>query len=108
MLVVPLDLRMAGLWLWAMALVTAARLLVVLPWGAFFHFRHRQRGASLILSWGGLHGALSLALALSAPQGPWRPLILSTTFAVVIASVLVQGVTFAPLVRALNRGRAEA
>jgi CPA1 family monovalent cation:H+ antiporter len=101
LLVVPFDLRLAGAWLLAIALVLIVRLVVVLPWGAYFHFRQQERGASALLAWGGLHGALSLALALSLPQSPARELILSTTFAVVIFSVLVQGVSFGPLARRL-------
>ncbi|MDB5446038.1 MAG: sodium:proton antiporter, partial [Phenylobacterium sp.] len=93
-LVVPFDLRLAGLWAAAVALVLAARFAVVLPWGAYFWVRERERHAGLILGWGGLHGALSLAMALSVPRGPAQPLILSTTFAVVIFSVVVQGLTF--------------
>jgi CPA1 family monovalent cation:H+ antiporter len=72
----------------------------------YFHHQQQERGASLILAWGGLHGALSLALALSIPPGPLRELILSTTFAVVIFSVVVQATTFAPLA-ALLSGAAE-
>jgi len=43
-------------------------------------------------AWGGLQGALSLAP--SIPKGPAQGVILSTTFAVVIFSVLAQGLTF--------------
>jgi CPA1 family monovalent cation:H+ antiporter len=105
LLVVPLDLRSAGLWLVAIPLVLLARLATVFPWGTYFHLRQAERGPSLILAWGGLHGALSLALALSIPQGPHRPLILSLTYAVVVFSVAVQGLTFGPLVDALGRSR---
>lgn len=97
LLVIPLELRWAGLWLAAITLVVAARFFVVLPWGAYFRHREQERGASLLLGWGGLHGALSLALALSLPEGPARGLILSATFAVVVFSVLLQGLTFGPL-----------
>ncbi len=104
LLVLPFDTRTAGLWLVCIPLVLLVRLAVVLPWGAYFHFRHAERGPSMILAWGGLHGALSLALALSIPAGPEKPLILAMTYAVVIFSVGVQGLTFAPLVARLNRG----
>ena len=97
LVVVPFDSRMMGLWLVAIALVILARLIVVAPWGAFFRRREQERGASLLLGWGGLHGALSLALALTLPPGEARTLILSTTFAVVIFSVLAQGLTFGRL-----------
>jgi CPA1 family monovalent cation:H+ antiporter len=44
-----------------------------------------------ILSWGGLHGGLSLALALSVPHGPQRTWILVATYSVVLFSIVVQG-----------------
>lgn len=103
LLVVPLEARAAGLWLAAIPLVLLARLATILPWGAYFHFRRAERGPSLILVWGGLHGALSLALALSVPPGPYKSLILQVTYAVVVFSVGVQGMTFKPLVAALDR-----
>jgi CPA1 family monovalent cation:H+ antiporter len=93
-LVIPLDPRLVGLWAAALVLVLAARFAVVLPWGAYFQVRQGQRHAGIVLAWGGLHGALSLAMALSVPKGPAQSLILSTTFAVVIFSVVVQGLTF--------------
>jgi|WetSurMetagenome_2_1015567.scaffolds.fasta_scaffold83599_1 monovalent cation:H+ antiporter, CPA1 family len=107
LLVVPLGSRSLSLGLVAIPLVLAARLATVFPWGAYFHFRQEETGPSLILAWGGLHGALSLALALSIPPNPFRPLILSITYAVVVFSVVVQGLTFKPLVASLVRaGRA--
>jgi CPA1 family monovalent cation:H+ antiporter len=93
-LVIPLHLRLMGVWTAALVLVLATRFAVVLPWGAYFQLRQKQRHAGLVLAWGGLHGALSLAMALSVPKGPEQGLILSTTFAVVIFSVVVQGLTF--------------
>jgi CPA1 family monovalent cation:H+ antiporter len=65
-----------------------------MPWGTYFQMREGQRHAGLVLGWGGLHGALSLAMALSVPRGPAQVLILSTTFAVVIFSTVAQGLTF--------------
>ena len=105
LLVIRFDIRLAGLWAAAIALVLATRLVVVAPWGLYLRFRHGERGASALLTWGGLHGALSLAMALSLPTGGSRPLVLSTTFAVVIFSVLVQGLSFAPLAARLARVR---
>jgi CPA1 family monovalent cation:H+ antiporter len=102
LLVVHVDMRNVGLWIAAFGLVLLARFLVVVPWGVFFRFRSGERGASLLLGWGGLHGALSLALALGLPLGPDRQTILQLTFAVVIASVLLQGMTFSWLSRVLG------
>jgi CPA1 family monovalent cation:H+ antiporter len=92
--VVGFDLELAPLWIVAIVLVLVARFLVVLPWGLYFDVRYRERGAAMLLTWGGLHGAVSLALALTIPEGPARTPILSTTFAVVLFSVVVQGLTF--------------
>lgn len=103
LLVLPLVPRQAGLCAAAILLVLATRFAVVLPWGSWLNLRHEQHGANLALAWGGLHGALSLALALSVPAGPQRPLILAAAYAVAIFSVAVQGLTFGPLAAALQR-----
>jgi CPA1 family monovalent cation:H+ antiporter len=53
--------------------------------------------------WGGLRGALALALALSLNSAfPYREQILNLTFGVVIFSILVQGLTMRPLLRILG------
>jgi CPA1 family monovalent cation:H+ antiporter len=53
--------------------------------------------------WGGLRGALALALALSLNSAfPYREKILNLTFGVVIFSIVVQGLTIKPLLRLLN------
>ena len=100
-LVIPINLKLAGFWLLAVALVIVARGVVMFPWGLHFNRAEGRRGAGVLLTWGGLHGALSLALALSLPAGGPRTLILSTTFAVVVFSILIQGSTFASATRRL-------
>jgi CPA1 family monovalent cation:H+ antiporter len=53
-----------------------------------------------VLTWGGLRGAISVALALSLPRElAERPLILVMTYVVVVFSILVQGLTIGPLAR---------
>jgi monovalent cation:H+ antiporter, CPA1 family len=57
----------------------------------------------LVVVWGGLRGALALALALSLPSTfPYRDQILDLTFGVVIFSIVVQGLTIKPLLRLLK------
>lgn len=46
-----------------------------------------------ILTWGGLRGGISVALVLSLPAGPYREPLIAATYAVVLFSILVQGLT---------------
>ena len=56
-----------------------------------------------VLFWGGLRGAVALAAALSLPQGfPYRGQLLAMTYGVVLFTLLVQGLTIAPLVQRLG------
>ena len=56
-------------------------------------------GSMRIMVWGGLRGGISIALALSLPAGDHRGPILVATYGVVIFSIIVQGLTIAPLAR---------
>ncbi len=59
----------------------------------------------MVMSWAGMRGVVSLAAALSLPvEFPQRDFILATTFLVILVTVLVQGVTLAPLIRRLHLG----
>ena len=53
------------------------------------------------MTWGGLRGGISVALALSLPSGPERDVILAITYAVVVFSIVVQGLTMEKLVKRL-------
>jgi CPA1 family monovalent cation:H+ antiporter len=52
-----------------------------------------------IMTWGGLRGGISVALALSLPAFPGRPVILAMAYAVVVFSILVQGLTIGRVVK---------
>lgn len=56
-------------------------------------------GAATALTWGGLRGGISLALALGLPTGPLRGTLVALTYAVVAFAVLVQGLTFGRVLR---------
>ena len=60
-------------------------------------------GTRSVMIWGGLRGGISVALALSLPPGPYKSLILTMTYVVVVFSILVQGLTVGPLVRGIQR-----
>jgi CPA1 family monovalent cation:H+ antiporter len=55
-----------------------------------------------VLTWGGLRGGISVALALSLPAGPDKPLLVTVTYCVVLFSILVQGTTIGRLVKVLG------
>ena len=52
-----------------------------------------------ILTWAGLRGGISVALALSLAPGPEKNIILSSTYMVVLFSILVQGMTIKKVLR---------
>jgi Na+:H+ antiporter len=86
----------------AILLVTLGRAAAVYPCSALF-VRSSQRVSARhqhILFWGGLRGALALALALALPDDvPQRENIIAVSFAVVAFSIFVQGLTMKPLLR---------
>jgi monovalent cation/hydrogen antiporter len=60
-------------------------------------------GSGLLISWAGMRGILSLAAALALPaQFPFRGLIVFTAFSVVLGTLVLQGLTLKPLLRALD------
>ena len=89
----------------AIALVTLSRALAIYPCCLLFSrsslrvtWKHQH-----VLFWGGLRGALALALALGLPADmPLREEIITISFAVVAFSVFVQGLTMTPLLRRMG------
>ncbi len=62
-------------------------------------FRELTPGVIKILTWGGLRGGISVALALSLPASAEREIILAITYCVVVFSILVQGLTIGKLIK---------
>ncbi|MEM7009487.1 MAG: sodium:proton antiporter [Thermodesulfobacteriota bacterium] len=62
-------------------------------------FRPIPRIKGLIMTWIGIRGGVSIALALSLPEDSHKDIILVLTYMVVVFSILIQGLTLAPLVK---------
>lgn len=89
----------------ALLCVTFARAVAVYPCCALFAWSPLRvsRRHQHVLFWGGLRGALALALALGLPpEMPQRESVVTVSFAVVAFSVFVQGLTLTPLLRAFG------
>lgn len=89
----------------AVLLVLAGRLLSIYPLALLFRWSRWRLPASFqhVLFWGGLRGALALALALAVPDTvPERGAIILTAFVVVAFSILVQGLTMPSLIKRLD------
>ena len=83
----------------AIPLVLMARLCAVfVPMKVIGTFKNFTKGAVPVLTWGGVRGGISVALALSLPENDYKPLILTATYAVVVFSIIVQGLTIKKVV----------
>ena len=83
------------------AILLARWVSVAVPVAVMSRWRKFTPGAVTIMTWGGLRGGISVALALSLPVGPEREIVLAVTYIVVIFSILVQGLSVDRLVRCL-------
>ncbi len=76
---------------------------VAVPVAILRPFRNFNPGVVRIMTWGGLKGGISVALALSLPTSEWSPIILTATYMIVVFSIIVQGLTVAPLARRVSQ-----
>jgi monovalent cation:H+ antiporter, CPA1 family len=87
--------------LFAVPLAVAARLVSVavplLMSGSAVRAAARE---TAVLTWAGLRGGISIALALTLPPSPWRTDLLVVTYAVVVFTIVAQGLTLPRLLRA--------
>lgn len=83
-------------------LVTAAVVLTRIVWMFVAGGLAKSFGERVVIAWSGMRGAVSLAAALSVPlNAPGRPLILYLTFAVILGTLVGQGLTLPAVVRRL-------
>jgi monovalent cation/hydrogen antiporter len=105
--------RFAGL---VIVAIVVTRFVVVMVWNRlavhFASIRGRLSaptwGQGVVVAWSGMRGLVTLATAFALPSSfPQRDLVVLTAFAVVLATLVVQGLTLAPLIRKLRLDRIE-
>ena len=96
--------------------VIVVRIAWTMTFNALVRWQHRRNGyhpprpmmrptvaSGMIVSWAGMRGIVSLAAALALPPAfPFRGLIVLTAFAVVLGTLIIQGLTLKPLMRAFD------
>jgi len=98
-LVVSFRPDLVGVALLAIPIVLVIRWIsVAIPISALKFGGEFSDGAITILTWGGLRGGISVALALSLPDNEYKAPILTITYAVVVFSIIFQGLTMKAVV----------
>jgi CPA1 family monovalent cation:H+ antiporter len=99
-MIIPITLPLFVIGIVAIIATLAGRFVSVAIPISLMKTRYRfERGAIRLLTWGGLRGGISIAMALSLPPGPHHSIILGMTYLTVVFSVLVQGTTFTYVVK---------
>jgi CPA1 family monovalent cation:H+ antiporter len=83
------------------AILLARWVSVAVPVAVMRRWRKFTPGTVTIMTWGGLRGGISVALALSLPAGREREIVLGVTYLVVVFSILAQGLSLKRVVRGL-------
>lgn len=102
MLVIPFNINMLWLGLLSIIIVLLGRFISVIIPITFLRYKKTfEKHAVLILTWGGLRGGVSVALALSLPQNMFSEVFVSVTYIIVLFSIIVQGLTIGKFAKKL-------
>jgi CPA1 family monovalent cation:H+ antiporter len=103
LLIIPFETSFLYLGLCAIVIIIISRYISLIIPSFIFNFgKEFPKNTYLIMTWGGLRGGISIALALSLTEGMQRNLIVSITYIVVLFSILVQGLSLERVVRKLK------
>jgi len=95
----PVDLLQMT---FAIPLAILSRMLsVAIPWGLTRDDRRNKARDVAVLTWTGLRGGISLALALTLPASPWRADLLVVCYAVVVFTIVAQGLAMHRFLQAM-------
>lgn len=104
MLIIPFNQTLFWLGCVTIVIVLLARLIsVAMPIAVLRFGKAFERNAIPILTWGGLRGGISVALALSLPKSSYSEVFVSVTYIVVLFSIIVQGLTIGKFARKLAK-----
>ncbi len=102
MLIIPFNITTLWISLISIIIVLVARFIsVVIPITFLKNKKTFEKHAVLILTWGGLRGGLSVALALSLPKNMFSEVFVSVTYIIVLFSIIVQGLTIGKFAKKL-------
>ncbi|RUR54572.1 cation:proton antiporter [Vreelandella populi] len=109
LLILPIERAWLVAGALAIPIVLAARgFCVSIIMGPLGRMTSQSPGAIRILTWGGLRGGISVAMALSLPEGELRNLVLTLTYCVVVFSIMVQGLTMGKVIRLSSKPSARS
>jgi len=109
LMVIDVDWITIGFGGLAIAAVLAGRFIsIAVPITLMRGLREFEPGTIRLMTWGGLRGGISIALALSLPASPEKSIILPITYIVVLFSVLVQGLSFRAVIRWVTQPKVAA
>jgi len=104
MLIIPFNQTLFWLSCVTIVIVLLARFVAVaLPIAVLRFGKAFERNAIPILTWGGLRGGISVALALSLPKSSYSEVFVSITYIVVLFSIIVQGLTIGKFAKKLAK-----